>query len=228
MEAIMNLARDLHSEDGSIEREAAFLPLDRFIAFSDGVFAIAITLLVLELPVPPNSVPLLAALLEQWPEFLGYFISFAFIGGIWISHAGLTKLMKRGDAVAYGINLLVLLFVALLPFTTRLMITHLSGPDVGIAVLLYGINVILDSLTLSFLMFYVAREPSLRADDFADTTLKQICRQRWIAIGLNIIAIAMALVVPLVAVGLYLVVTALFLVVPLVSLRRHRHQPTAG
>jgi uncharacterized membrane protein len=222
---------DQHAEGGGTAREAAFLPLDRFIAFSDGVFAIAITLLVLELPVPPNSVPLLPALLEQWPEFLGYLISFAFIGSIWISHAGLTKLMKRGDAAAFGINLLVLLFVALLPFTTRLMVTHLTGPDVKIAVLFYGVIVLLDSLTLSLLMFYVAREPSLVVDDFADTTLKRIYRQRWIAIGVAILGVAVALVAPLVAVGLYLVATGVFLALPLVSLRRqrrHRHQPSAG
>src|SRR5262245_6258911 len=174
---MMSHERDQHSMGGR-EREPGFLPLDRFIAFSDGVFAIAITLLVLELPVPPNNVPLLPALLAQWPEFLGYFISFAFIGGIWIAHAELTKLMKCGDVVAYGINLLVLLFAALLPFTTRLMVTHLTGSEVVIAVFLYDMNLLLDAVTLSFLMFYVAREPALLVDDIADATLKRIYRQR--------------------------------------------------
>ena len=82
------------------------LPLDRFNAFSDGVFAIAITLLALELTVPVASERLLSALVEQWPEFLGYFISFAFIGGMWLTHARMTRLMKSGDAAVFGINLL--------------------------------------------------------------------------------------------------------------------------
>jgi hypothetical protein len=92
------------------------LPLDRFNAFSDGVFAIAITLLVLEITVPREGVPLWHALSAQWPEFLGYYISFAFIGGIWITHSGVTKYMRRGDSVVYTLNLVLLLLVGLLPF----------------------------------------------------------------------------------------------------------------
>ena len=90
------------SDGSAAARDRRSLPLDRFNAFSDGVFAIAITLLVLELTVPPEGVPLLAALREQWPEFVGYYISFAFIGGIWITHSGLTKYMKLGDTVVYS------------------------------------------------------------------------------------------------------------------------------
>ncbi len=149
------------SEDSDAEpSEAGFYPaLDRFSAFSDGVFAIAITLLVLELPVPPADVALVPALLEAWPDFLGYIMSFAFIGGIWLTHSGLTRLMKHGDTVANGINLLLLLFVAIIPFSTSVMVTHLPTAEVGVAVFLYGINVLLASLTLSLLIRYIAHEP---------------------------------------------------------------------
>ena len=207
---------------GSAEPSGAgFYPtLDRFSAFSDGVFAIAITLLVLELPVPPEDVPLLPALLEAWPEFLGYFMSFAFIGGIWLTHAGLTRLMKRGDTVANGANLLLLLFVAILPFSTSVMVTHLSSPDVGAAVFLYGANLLFASLTLTLLIRYIAREPSLVADDIADETLRRIAKQRWLSIGLISIAVAIALIVPTVAVGLYLIEAILLLVFPLVGMHR--------
>jgi uncharacterized membrane protein len=197
-----------------------FPSLDRFNAFSDGVFAIAITLLVLELPVPPVNVAVLPALMESWPEFLGYLISFAFIGGIWLVHSALTKVMKRGDSVAYGVNLLLLLFVALLPFSTSLMVTHLIAPDVRVAVIFYGVNVLLASLTLSILIFYVAREPALVADQVADEELRGLYRERWFVIAVNVFALAAAFVAPLVAVGLYLVSTVLLLVLPLVSLRR--------
>jgi uncharacterized membrane protein len=63
--------------------EDLFSSLDRFNAFSDGVFAIAITLLVLELPVPPANAPIVPALIDTWHDFLGYLISVAFIGSIW-------------------------------------------------------------------------------------------------------------------------------------------------
>ena len=202
---------------------ADFYPtLDRFSAFSDGVFAIAITLLVLELPVPPEGVPLVPALLEAWPDFLGYILSFAFIGGIWLTHAGLTRLMKRGDTVANGVNLLLLLFVALLPFTTQVMVTHLFSPDVGAAVLLYGVNFLLASVTLSLLLRYIAHEPNLAADDIADDTFRRITKQRRLSLGVNFIAVAVALIVPTVAVGLYLLVAGLLLVSPLVALGRHK------
>ena len=198
------------------------LPLDRFNAFSDGVFAIAITLLALELTVPVASERLLSALVEQWPEFLGYFISFAFIGGMWLTHARMTRLMKQGDAAVFGINLLVLLFIGVLPFTTSLMVRNLSGPDVEVAVLVYGINVLIASLLLSFLLVYIARDRRLVEDEVADDTLAAIARRRWAAIGVEVIAILCALIVPMVAVALYLAATLLLLIAPLVRLHRSR------
>jgi uncharacterized membrane protein len=213
-----------HNGDGTAQRRATILPLDRFSAFSDGVFAIAITLLVLEIAIPSVTAPLLPAFQELWPDFLGYFISFSYIGGIWISHASLTHLMKRGDSIAYGLNLLVLIFVALLPFSTALMVTHISGPDVSIATFIYGLNVLLASLALSLLMFYVARQPQLVVDSLADDSLRKIYRQRWIAIGVGAFAVILALVAPLVAVALYLVVAVLFLVLPLLGMHRARRK----
>jgi len=200
------------------------LPLDRFNAFSDGVFAIAITLLVIELTVPAPEDRLLPILAEQWQEFLGYLISFAFIGGIWVSHAGMTKLMRQADGVAYGIDLIMLLFVGLLPFSTSMMVTHLSGPDVTAAVVIYGTNVLLASLALSLLMFYIVRERSLVDGDVADETLDAKVRQRWIVIAVNLAGIALALVAPLAAVGVYLIMTFVALALPLVRLRRHRQR----
>jgi len=207
---------------GRGSRAADVLPLDRFNAFTDGVFAIAITLLVLELTVPSADAPLLPALAEQWQEFLGYLISFVFIGGIWVSHAGMTRLMRQADGVSYGIDLLMLLFVGVLPFSTNLMVTHLSGPDVEAAVVIYGVNVLLASLTLSLLMFYIASERSLVVDGVADETLDAKVRQRWVVIALNVVAIAVAVVLPLAAVGLYLIITVLALALPLMQLRRRR------
>ncbi len=203
-------------------RASNVLPLDRFNAFTDGVFAIAITLLVLELTVPAANGRLLPALADQWHEFLGYLISFVFIGGMWVSHAGMTKLMRQADTLAYGIDLLMLLFVGVLPFSTNLLVTHLSGPDVEAAVVIYGVNVLLASLLLSLLMFYIASERSLVVDGVADVTLDAKVRQRWIVIALNVGAIALAVFLPLAAVGLYLVMTFLALALPLIHLRRHR------
>ncbi len=177
---------------------------------------------MLEIAVPHAGVPVLPALREQWPEFLGYYISFAFIGGIWIAHSGVTKFMKSGDAESFSLNLLLLLFVGLLPFSTALMVTHLTGADAKPAVLFYGVNLLLASIVLSLLIRYLAREPSLLVDEIAEGTLRRITRQRWTSLGLNVLAIAVALVAPKVAVGLYLVETTLLLIIPFLGLRRHR------
>lgn len=208
--------------DGRTRPASEFLPLDRFTAFTDGVFAIAITLLVLELTVPALEAPLLPTLAEQWHEFLGYLISFVFIGGIWVAHAGMTKLMREADAIAYGIDLLMLLFVGLLPFSTELMVTHLEGPDVTAAVVIYGANLLVASSTLSLLMFYIASERSLVLDSVADDELDAKVRRRWSIIVLNVVAIAVAIVLPIAAVGLYLITTIVGLLLPLVRLRRRK------
>jgi len=130
--------------------------------------------------------------------------------------------MKQGDSIAYGLNLLVLLFVALLPFMTRLMVTRMSTPDNSIATFIYGLNVLIASLMLSLLMFYVARQPQLMVDQLADDSLKRLYRQRWIVIGLGALAVILALVAPFIALALYLVVAVIFLVLPLLGMYRAR------
>jgi uncharacterized membrane protein len=97
----------------------------RFDAFSDGVFAIVITLLVLELHVPTGRQHLASVLGEEWPRYLGYFVSFAFIGGIWIAHSTVSHFIRAVDATLMRLNLVLLLFVSLLPFTTGILATHL-------------------------------------------------------------------------------------------------------
>lgn len=223
-----NQSEHPHKNTTALGDSHIFPTLERFNSFSDGVFSIAITLLVLELPVPAMDVAIWPALQEASHDFLGYLISFAFIGGIWLTHAGLTKVMRRGDSISYGMNLLLLLFVGLLPFSTSLMVTHLDAADVGTGVLLYGINVLLASLTLSLLLVYIAREPGLAVDGIADEQLRRMYRQRWIVITMNVIAIIFAYFAPRVAVGLYLVMTGFLLALPLLGGLRRRRQRTAA
>jgi uncharacterized membrane protein len=196
--------------------------LDRFTAFSDGVYAIAITLLVLELTVPEGPERLFVALAEQWPEFLGYLISFAFIGGSWLTHARMSRMMKSADAAVAGINLVVLLLVAVLPFTTSLMVVNLSTPAMGGAVLVYGVNVLLASMALSIMLVYLGRERSLLIDDMADDYLSLIVRARWIAIAVNLVAVVIAIAAPLAAVVLYVLMTMTIFMAPLLRVRRRR------
>ncbi|MBS1886925.1 MAG: DUF1211 domain-containing protein [Actinobacteria bacterium] len=113
---------------------------NRLEAFSDGVFAIAITLLVLNLHVPaPGSGSLGHELLAQWPSYAAYVISFVTIGIIWINHHAAFSRLRAVDHSILILNLLLLLSVGFLPFTTSLMATYLKeGSGESLAAAVYG------------------------------------------------------------------------------------------
>ena len=103
----------------------------RLEAFSDGVFAIAITLLVLDIHVPdPSTTADLAQQLgSQWPSYVAYGVSFLTIGIIWINHHAMLRRIKAIDHEILILNLLLLLCVGLLPFTTALMAAYLKESE---------------------------------------------------------------------------------------------------
>ena len=91
-------------------------------AFSDGVFSIAITLLVLDLVAPSVTGGSVGRrLIDEWPTYLAYLVSFASIGAAWLSHSTITEYLDRADSVLLRLNLLLLLFVSVLPFPTRML-----------------------------------------------------------------------------------------------------------
>jgi uncharacterized membrane protein len=115
----------------------------RVEAFSDGVFAIAITLLILEIRVPhseqlPEGTRLLDALLEQWPAYIAYIISFVIIGIMWVNHHNLFKYIKRCDTVFLFLNGLLLMSITLVNFSTALLADYLQHPDAQVASLVYA------------------------------------------------------------------------------------------
>jgi uncharacterized membrane protein len=118
---------------------------NRLEAFSDGVFAIAITLLVLDLHVPaPESGTLGHELLAQWPSYAAYVISFMTIGIIWINHHATFSRLRSVDHSILMWNLALLLCVGILPFTTRLMATYLKeGSGENLAAAIYGASFLL-------------------------------------------------------------------------------------
>jgi uncharacterized membrane protein len=123
----------------------------RLEAFSDGVFAVAITLLALNLAVSgPGHGPLLRQLGQHWPSFVAYLISFFVIGIIWVNHHGLVRNIAVVDRTLLFLNLLLLLFVVAIPFATSTMATYLtgSGMDAHVAMALYAL--VLEGMALSF------------------------------------------------------------------------------
>jgi TMEM175 potassium channel family protein len=98
--------------------EAAEEGIGRILALSDGVFAIAITLLILEISIPAvtDDGGLTKALLGLWPQYLAYVLSFLVIARFWVTHHVAFRPIGRYDAVLVWLNLLLLMFVAFLPF----------------------------------------------------------------------------------------------------------------
>src|SRR5450631_1771805 len=120
----------------------------RVEAFSDGVFAVAITLLILEIKVPGYDSDLGAKLLLQWPSYLAFVISFAFIGIMWINHHRLFTHIKKSDDTLLLLNLALMFGVIVIPFTTSVVAAHLGHPGARTAVIVY------DSSYLGIAVFF--------------------------------------------------------------------------
>lgn len=195
-------------------RRTRRFPLTRLEAFSDGVFAIVITLLILDLHVPLDADRLVGQLAQMWPSFLGYLVSFAFIGGSWVAHAGLTHLLRATDGVLVSLNLLLLLFVSFLPFSTSLFTTHMADSGKRAAVVVFGLNLALTAVVAALLASYAARVEPLR-DDTNRAELMVLARERWAGVALVSVSTAISAVFPKIAVIFYLVVAMLLILHPL-------------
>jgi uncharacterized membrane protein len=123
----------------------------RIEAFSDGVFAIAITLLILEVAVPKSDFDnLWRGIAHQWPAYLAYATSFITIGGIWLVHHGIFRRLEYTNSWVMRINLGPLMAVAFLPFPTRLLAEAIHDRDAErAAVIFYGAMLLVISLLFS-------------------------------------------------------------------------------
>jgi uncharacterized membrane protein len=127
----------------------------RLESLSDGVFAFAMTLLVLDLAVPSGTTRLLHAIGDQWPSYLGYLVSFATIGAIWLGHSAITEYLEYADILVMRLNLLLLFSITFLPFPTRLMADYIrDGRTERVATTFYGLSLLVTSVLLSLLWRY--------------------------------------------------------------------------
>ena len=141
----------------------------RLEAFSDGVFAIAVTLLVLDFKVPkPADLPagpgtfgthgLLAAMLAQWPTLLAYLTSFLSILVMWVNHHLLFGLIRRTDHLFLYLNGLLLLFVTFVPFPTALVAAYLGRPGATAAAALYSATYLCIAIVYNALWRHASRD----------------------------------------------------------------------
>lgn len=153
-------------------------PKNRLGALADGVFAIVMTLLVLELSVPviaESSVntELIGKLLGLWPKFLVYMLSFIVLGTLWIFHHSTYNYITRSDGKLAWMNIIFLMFVALIPFSASLLGEY---GTTEVAVAIFGINVLLPTTIGTLIWIYIITKPIL-ADKVIDA---RVARQRTI------------------------------------------------
>jgi uncharacterized membrane protein len=144
----------------------------RLVAFSDGVFAITITLLVLEITPPSDDKNLLHGLLALWPSYLAYAVTFLFIGQVWVNHHVMFDHIRAADRTVLLLNTLLLMVVAFLPFATSVLADALrSGHSQRTAVVFYGIAFDVTALTFNAVWQYACRHRLLnQALDSAGAT----------------------------------------------------------
>jgi uncharacterized membrane protein len=149
----------------------------RLETFSDGIFAIAATLLVLEIGVSTaNGGDLVADLLKIWPSYLAYATSFLIIGVIWLNHHHCVSLIGRVDRTFLFINNLLLLIVAFIPFPTKLVAQYLDKPGEQSAVFAYAATLLMMALLYNVWWQYARRNRRLIGEDVPDSRLRAVDR----------------------------------------------------
>ncbi len=127
----------------------------RLETFADGVFAIAATLLILNVEVPDLGEHSLAhELVRLWPAYIGYAVSFLTIGIIWVNHHTVVRQLRGVDRIFLSINVLFLLCIAFIPFPTRLLATYVRTDDGRAAAVAYGITLTATAIFFNLMWRY--------------------------------------------------------------------------
>jgi uncharacterized membrane protein len=197
----------------------------RLETFSDGVFAIAATLLILEVNIPhPLHQSLGQELLDLWPSYLAYATSFITIGIIWVNHHAIFQLIERTDRTLLFVNTFFLLDIAFIPFPTKLVAEFLRSPDERDAVLAYDLTLLLMALLFQVLWFYPSRGRRLIAADAPRERLDAITRAFLPGVPLYLTIVAVAFVSATASVVLTLAAAIFY--VPSEWLTRRREPPS--
>lgn len=183
---------------------------NRLEAFTDGVFAIVITLLILDLRLPNVSYGELPAALRALGPAIGvYVLSFVLIGMYWVFHHHSMTLVHDVDGVLLWLNIIFLLFISFMPFPTMMMGRY---PNQTLPVVVYGCNLLLANLNGFIMLLYLRRNPALTSQYFTDTLYRAQVRVYLIVNGLYLCLIALAFVRPAASVAAFAVM-GVFLVV---------------
>jgi TMEM175 potassium channel family protein len=193
----------------------------RIEAFSDGVFSVAATLLVLEITVPLSDFDhLWRGIGDQWPSYLAYATSFLTVGGLWLVHHGIFRHLRFADGVITRLNLLLLMAVSFLPFPTKLVAEAIdsSGAERA-AVLFYGATLLVIAVLISVIIRYAGSRPELIEEEGRDDVVA-LAASSSPNLAFYVVVMALAFLAPKVAAFGFLAI-AIFAIVHVRSPGRH-------
>ena len=185
------------------------MPKDRLEAFADGIFAFAATLLILNLVVD-QARPLGPQLIAIWPSYAAYAISFITIGIIGANHHTLMHQIAHVDRFFLMATVLFLMFIAFIPFPTRLLALDIETPNAEAAALLYGITLTVISVFFNVLWRYAASNNRLLKPDIDQRVVEGISRSYLLGPTSYAIATLVALISPQVSAGMYGAIAAFY------------------
>jgi len=174
---------------------------NRLEAFSDGVFAIAATLLILNVVEPAG--PLGQGLLHIWASYVAYAVSFVTIGVIWINHHGVMAQIARVDRLFLLVNVIFLMLIAFIPFPTRLLAEHVMADGAQAAALAYGITLTGTAIMFNVMWQYAANGGRLLRENANVRVVRGITRSYLPGPFIYLVATVSALVSPQLSAVLY-------------------------
>jgi uncharacterized membrane protein len=168
-----------------VPSESPGMSVGRLETFSDGVFAIVITLLILHIGVPGSATGHLGRqLVRQWPEYFAYLLSFLIIGIIWLQHHAAVRMLARTNHTVQVLNLLFLLAVSILPWSTAVVSDYVhegTRGDMHVAVVVYGASLSLMAITFNIFWRGLRRHDELHHPDVSRESLTALHRLHRIA-----------------------------------------------
>lgn len=187
------------------------MPKNRIEAFADGIFAFAATLLILNLSVDQKQ-PLGSQLLQIWPSYVAYAISFITIGIIAANHHQVMHQIAHVDRFFLLVTVLFLMFIAFIPFPTRLLALEIQTADAKAAALAYGITLTGTAILFNVLWRYAAIGGRLLRPDVDPRVVEGINRSYAIGPASYASATVVALVSPQVSAGMFVAIAAFYVV----------------
>ncbi len=180
------------------------MPKNRLEAFSDGIFAFAATLLILNLAVEGH--PLSRQLLGIWPSYVAYALSFVTIGIIWTNHHLVMHQVAHIDRFFQMASVIFLMFIAFIPFPTRLLALNLESEGAQAAALAYGITLTATAVMFNVLWRYAASGRRLLHHDADQKVVDGISRTYLLGPAIYLAATLVALVSPVASAALYVAI----------------------